>query len=143
MTSNPCAESLLVHPNPYELVIYGPSPGPETPAPQSSVPIADTLGWDTVFALRLPNVNNALKQPDASPGSFDLSLSSDYSIKGDFGPWQITRGGDGKNLYLLAPITSGAMEFNKQSISMAGAQATVVFTLSYIPPQTPPPPGLS
>jgi hypothetical protein len=140
MLNHGSSEKLFVYPNPYELMIHDPNPSPETPAPESSVPIADTLGWDTVFALHLPNVNHALAQPGASPGSFEQDLGKGYSIQGEFGPWQITRGGDGKNLYLLAPITSGSMEFNNVKTSMAGAEATVIITLDFTPTQPPPPP---
>ena len=132
-------EKIVVYPSRFALHLHDPAPMTEPPAPASSVPIADTLGWDTVFAIRLPDVNKALKEPNASPGAFSKDLGGGYSIQGTFGPWQVTRGGDGRNLYLLAPITSGTMEFNNQPTSMAGGVATVIITLSYLPPQPPPP----
>lgn len=131
---------VLVHPNRYEVVLHELDPMAEPPAPDSDVPIADTLGWDTVFAIRLPDVNQALMKPAASPGAFDQDLGGGYSIEGEFGPWQVTMGGDGKNLYLLAPITAGNLHFNHNSTSMAGGMATVIITLSYLPPQPPPAP---
>jgi Clostridium P-47 protein len=138
------AEQIVVHPNKYAIRIHDPDPMPE-PAPPalSDVPIADTLGWDTVFAINLPHVNEALKQPGSAPGGFSQFFSSTYAIAGTFGTWQVAMGGDGQDIYLRVPIADGStLNFSNSTYDMAGGLATVMINLDYVPsvPKTAPVP---
>lgn len=139
-------EQIVVHPNPYAIRIHDPNPMPDPPAParDTSVPIADTLGWDTVFAINLPHVNEALKQPGSAPGEFHQSFSPTYAIAGTFGTWAVTMGGDGQDIYLLVPIADAStLTFSGHKYDMGGGLATVMINLDYVPrlPEKAPPPS--
>lgn len=134
------SERIVVHPNQYAVTIHDPKPMATSPAPVATTPVADTLGWDTVFAITLPNVNSALRQPAASPGNFDAKLASNYAISGTFGDWQVTMGGDGQDVYLLVPVKSGTLNYLGTSYSMDGSVATVVINFDFLPGQPAVPP---
>ncbi|MCC6461682.1 MAG: TULIP family P47-like protein [Saprospiraceae bacterium] len=144
-------EKIVVHPGDYRIVLHNTNAPAyrasrllaAAPAAASPIPKADTFGWDTVFAIRLPDVNNALKKPGANPGSFSQDLGDGYTIQGEFDSWQIVMGGDGKNVYLDAPIKTGSLTFNKVTTNIDGAIATVEIALNYLPPPpaVPPPPS--
>ncbi len=137
-------EKVVIHPNnPYDLVLHDPETFAiarqqrtvlESIKKDVAVPIADTFGWDTVFAIRLPDLNNALCKPNASPGSFSQDMGNGYHINGTFGFWQVKRGGDGKNLQLSVPIHTGTMGYNNTSTVLDGATAIVEIALNYLPP---------
>ena len=128
------AEKIVVHPSKYAIRIHDPDPMPErVPPALSDVPIADTLGWDTVFAINLPHVNEALKQPGSAPGDFSQVFSSAYAIAGTFGTWQVTLGGDGEDIYLLVPVAGGTLDFNGSTYDITGGLATVMINFDYVP----------
>lgn len=97
---------------------------------------AFTYGWDTAFAIRLPDVNAAIVKAGSSPKSFaEEAPDKSCTISGAFGPWQVCRGGDGVLIHFAIPITSGSMTFKGQSIPVAGATVTIEVQLRHIPPQ--------
>jgi len=103
------------------------------------VPSADTMGWDTVFAIRVPDVNAAIVEEKTSPKTFASGdLGGGWSITGDFGDWQITPGGDGENINLLIPATSGNMVFSGKTYALDGAQITAQYKLELMPGNPPP-----
>jgi hypothetical protein len=103
------------------------------------VPSAGTLGWDTVFAIRVPDVNAAIVEEKTSPKTFASGdLGGGWSITGDFGDWQITPGGDGENINLLIPATSGIMVFSGKTYALDGAQITAQYKLELMPGNPPP-----
>jgi len=96
---------------------------------------ATTLGWDTTFAIRLPDVNKALAKSGTYPKDFDLVIDPDdnYSVKGTFGLWQIARGGDGGIVFMSTPIVDGQTTNGSKSYSMKGATVYISVKLKYIP----------
>ncbi|MEM7375100.1 MAG: TULIP family P47-like protein [Bacteroidota bacterium] len=146
-------EKHVIHPyNPFHLILHEPGEHLKL-APQSrsvlaqtaASPIADTFGWDTVFAIRLPDLNNAIKTTGSSPKAFKEDLGGGYTIEGGFDTWRVSRGGDGRNLFLETPINSGTMMFNKVAVSLEGVSATVEIGLDFLPLQSEkvPPPSQS
>ena len=104
-----------------------------------AAPPADTLGWDTVFAIRATDVNKAIVKQKTTPPTFDSGdLGGGWSIKGNFNDWQITTGGDGENLNVLVPASSGNMIFGGKTYSLAGAVVTAQYKLELIPGNPPP-----
>ncbi|HEU4430019.1 MAG TPA: TULIP family P47-like protein [Myxococcota bacterium] len=72
-----------------------------------SAQLADTYGWDTVFAIGLADVNRAIVKSGATPSGFEIERASGamrVRISGTFAPWQIVPGGDGQNLHMAIPI---------------------------------------
>lgn len=101
----------------------------------------DTYGWDTVFALPASKVNQAIVTNHASPTSFtysDPDPSSDdnipFTVNAGFGDWQLTTGGDGKNIRLSLPLLNVTLEYTqtgKKHIFPTGT-ATIEVQLHYL-----------
>ena len=99
---------------------------------------AFTYGWDTVFAIRKPDVNAAIVKAGSSPTSFSqVAPDNSCSVTGTFGPWQVC-GGDGVDLHFQVPIVKGSLSYKNASYPMDGADATIEVQLEYIPPQPKP-----
>jgi hypothetical protein len=82
------------------------------PAP-TEIPSLDLFGWDTTFVISLTRANEAIKARKSSPTTFELTETSrsgavTAAIKGTWGDWSLTPKGDGQNIVLLCPITSGS-----------------------------------
>lgn len=102
-------------------------------------PKADTLGWDTVYAIRVPDLNSAIIKQKTSPKTFAVSepLGANSNLKGIFSDWQVTTGADGENMNVLVPATSGTFTFLSQDYDIGGAVFTALFHLNVIPPNPP------
>jgi hypothetical protein len=104
----------------------------------------DTLGWDTVFAVPVPEVNAQFAASKAYPQTFAYTLSGALvtaTINGAFGPWSITNGGSGAIVRMLLPITSGSMAVTGgPTIDLSNGAVTIEVNLLYVPqpPSTPP-----
>jgi hypothetical protein len=95
---------------------------------------ASTYGWDTNFAIRFPDANAAIVKQHSSPKSFDVTApDNSCSATGTFGDWQIT-GGDGVDLHMSIPVTSGTLVYKGQNYDMSGVTAMVEVQLNYLPP---------
>lgn len=93
---------------------------------------ADTNGWDTVFAIPVQYVNQAIAASRASPTSFAHSDSTiPASITGTFGVWQIALGGSGELLAMTIPITSATLTYNGVNTPLTDLTATVLVNLTY------------
>lgn len=74
---------------------------------------ADTNDWDTVFAIRFNDANTAITHNwanvDSKAKNVSQAASDDpsYDLNGVLGPWQLTVGGDGKNIRMKCPFVSG------------------------------------
>lgn len=103
-------------------------------------PKADTLGWDTVFAIRMTDVNKAIVKQKTTPPTFSASnpLGEGSSLSGNFAAWQLTIGADGENVNVLVPASSGAFIFGGKSYDLTGVIATAQYHLNVIPPNAPP-----
>ena len=96
-----------------------------------------TFGWDTAFAVRIDNVNAAIKNRGSSPKKFSYSEPTDKSTfcTGDFGDWALVRGGDGSGVNVYIPITNIKGQFKNgssyTSYSCAGASLIVTVRLKF------------
>jgi len=87
--------------------------------PLASLSTTSTLGdplytdWDTLFGITYDKANTAIQTNWSSlemqnTGTFKfMGQEGTYTLDAKFGPWQITIGGDGKNIDLSCPISSG------------------------------------
>jgi hypothetical protein len=95
-------------------------------------------GWDTVSALSATAANRALAaNSQRLITHFQVSgstLSGDYELQGEFGPWQIVPGGSGSLLRLALPIAAGTIRPDGgASIDLAGSSAVVDVSLQLLP----------
>jgi hypothetical protein len=96
---------------------------------------ADTLGWDTVNAIRLPQVNAAMLKSDLYPKKFDTGeISPGWSLTGDFGPWTLVRGGSGAIVFLRTPLPLATMTFTgTPDLVVHDGWASIAIKLEYLP----------
>lgn len=75
-----------------------PAGGTETP----------TFGFDTVFALSLDGINNAIKQRGSSPKKLDWPQQGplQFGLTADFDDWQMVPSGDGAEIHFALPMTN-------------------------------------
>ncbi len=109
---------------------------------------ADTNGWDTVFAIKFPDVNAAIKKAKSSPQSFELNDDTDpdskLALAGVFGDWALTTGGQGQNVHMALPILRGQLKRTaldptsgvrtETTLDLAGATATIEVRLEMVQP---------
>lgn len=98
---------------------------------------ADTNNWDTVYAIKFPDVNAALRKPGACPTSFGPVTEGGASASGTFGPWQLS-GGDGALLHMTVPIPTGSAAYDGHTYPMNGSVATIEIELNFLPQPAPP-----
>lgn len=99
----------------------------DTPCPGQNggvVKGADTYDWDTTFATTFLYANKAIMEnwanlPDAVKNIKESATSPvEYSLDGTFDAWQLTVGGDGKNIRMTCPL-SGTYEFGTESFKLS------------------------
>ncbi len=94
--------------------------------------IADTYGWDTAFAINFSNANMAMTDnwskvnPKAKNFNYTATDDPSYQITGVFSPWQLTLGGDGKNVRMQCAIESGTYKAAGQTYDFAGKNTSVI-----------------
>ena len=84
----------------------------DTSPAEASGGSADTLGWDTVFAVTTKKVNEAIVSRKQYPKALQFKQTADpnafppivTSLEADFGPWQICEGGDGPEIWFQVPM---------------------------------------
>ncbi|WP_218511636.1 TULIP family P47-like protein [Variovorax sp. dw_308] len=112
--------------------------------------MADTYGWDTVFAIRADDVNAAIKTLATSPKTFSASTIDPHTqatiqVSGTFSDWAITLGGSGKLLHMSTPVTSlvaaGTVNGQPVSFTYGAGSFEIEVELEYVPHTDPPPPG--
>ena len=96
---------------------------------------ADTYNWDTAFALNFTHANQAVTNGWAkvSDGAKNLVQAADddpsYNVKAVLGPWQLTVGGDGKNIRMACPVASGVYNAGSKVIDFDQAKCRVVIEI--------------
>lgn len=103
-----------------------------TIASDSSDQAASTFGWDTVYAIRTADVNDAIVKTASSPKSFDYEQDG-VKISGSFGPWKLTRGGDGSNLHFELPLLTATVADEDGSTSFQQCSAVVELQAQFLP----------
>lgn len=94
-----------------------------------------TNGWDTVHALRFSEVNKAIVNAKSSSSSFEEHIEDDDGhqvIAGQFAPWQLTTGGDGRNVRLILPIPEAIFEFRDNRDNLRNVKATIEINLDWV-----------
>lgn len=94
-----------------------------------------THGWDTVFAIPVPDVNKAIVDKKSSPKAFEFTDPQNvYKLEGTFGDWQMAQGGDGKEVRMNLPMTTLKVTFlsNGQCHEYSGS-CIIGIELHYIP----------
>jgi hypothetical protein len=100
---------------------------------------ADTYGWDTAFAISFANANSAIASgwASVSDGAKNFSQAADddptFNIAGVFGAWQLTEGGDGKNIRMLVPAVSGTYKAGGKQYDLTGAEVVIEVGMEWVP----------
>jgi hypothetical protein len=97
----------------------------------------DTYDWDTSFAIRFPDANAAVTNGWASvqDDAKNVSATADgYTLTATLGPWQLTLGGDGRNVWMNLPVVSGDLQPPTGATTpLAGATFVAEINLQYVP----------
>ncbi|WP_125721300.1 TULIP family P47-like protein [Flavobacterium ustbae] len=118
---------------------------PTAPAPEvvKELPVnknADTNDWDTVFAIRFNDANVAISNSWAKIDDKAKNVSQvatddpNYNLTGVLGPWQLTIGGDGKNIRMNCPFVSG--NFNagpSKKYDVKGYEVIIEVGMQWVP----------
>src|SRR5215813_7155576 len=94
---------------------------------------AETYGWDTVFAIPIPSVNEAIVNHRSSPSGFTYS-DSEIDASATFGDWQIVQGGSGKAIYLSLPLQSITLAIHStgKHLALPTGTAVIEVQLQYV-----------
>ena len=109
----------------------------DTNLTQSGQGEISTFGWDTAFAVRIENVNTAIKSRGASPLNYTYIEPTDTSTYciGDFDVWSVVRGGDGSGVNIRIPLLNISGQYNNGSgyttYHCAGGSIIVTVRLEY------------
>jgi hypothetical protein len=113
---------------------------PEVFVPRAAIPPsllaaeADTLGWDVVHAVRLPEANATLAASERWPTAFDYEVQAGWRVAGTFRAWQLVRGGSNSILFLRAPLAMASMTFSgAPDLRFTDGWVTVSVKLDYLP----------
>ncbi|WP_275099546.1 TULIP family P47-like protein [Sedimenticola hydrogenitrophicus] len=106
--------------------------------------VASTFGWDTVFAIRIRDVNTAIR--NASPAPYPAVFAHPYQsstlgavpFRGSFGPWQMCSGGSGDIVRFRVPLTTLEFDIPDEhgkpvTTALGPAQAVIEVRLSFLP----------
>ncbi|MBO2011378.1 TULIP family P47-like protein [Hymenobacter negativus] len=103
-----------------------------TTNPPPAAQLADTYGWDTAYALTIPQLNAAIVKQGSSPTTFAYSQGG-VSISGTFGAWQVCRGGDGKLLHMLIPMPTLTAVSGTTTLDYTNGSCVIELHLQYVP----------
>lgn len=104
-------------------------------------PTADTYNWDTVVALHFDTTNKAITNNwgtvDNRVKSVSQAASDDpsYNLSANLNPWQVTTGGDGKNINMSVPVSGGTYQAGTKSYPLEnlGMYVIIQINLDWIP----------
>ncbi|WP_119417922.1 TULIP family P47-like protein [Desertibaculum subflavum] len=66
---------------------------------------APTLGWDTVFGIRIADANACIARAESYPKQFDIADPKDQlAAAGSFGPWALALGGSDSLINMSLPV---------------------------------------
>ncbi|QOS99888.1 TULIP family P47-like protein [Brevibacterium sp. JNUCC-42] len=94
------------------------------------------MGWDTNYVTSYSNVNKAIQQKKLYPQNFYTEDSDDifgdFSMNGTFDSWEITTGGDGKNVNFICKIGEDSyFSFETRSYPLNGDLVKIQLKLQY------------
>lgn len=113
-------------------------PAPLRVAAGENQKAVDTYGWDTIFAIRIADVNKAIVDFKSSPREFDfIDEEAKLSCSGTFSDWSICEGGDGQNIRFALPISDikGSYGTGDKAITFSYPKLTAIIQikLRFIP----------
>lgn len=95
--------------------------------------LTSTLNWDTVFAISAAKVNEDIVNKKVSPLTFSYSSEKKDWIKGNFGDWQIVKGGDGALIYMSIPVYHVAGSTSLGDFNWEKGSVIIEVGLAYLP----------
>lgn len=94
--------------------------------------------WDTATIVRADKLNEEIEKKKTYPLEIgyqvqDKETEDIYSINGLFLPWQITPGGDGRNLWFKISFKNGSFQIGENQVDLQDVSLTVSVSLAYFP----------
>lgn len=97
---------------------------------------AETYNWDTVVALHFDTTNRALSDNwssvDDRAKNISQAASDDpsYQLTASLDAWQLSMGGDGKNINMSVPVSGGTYHAGSNSYSLDGLGMSVIIQIN-------------
>jgi hypothetical protein len=91
----------------------------------------DTYRWDTVFAIRMADVNAAIRAAGTSPPTMAYTSPDGWQLTATFGTWQLTNQGDGRQVWLSLPLLAGSLTMDGKAHAFSNLSAAVSVELAY------------
>ncbi len=97
--------------------------------------LAPTDGWDTVFGIRLSEVNAALTNSAAYPKAFQVDDPTDgIMAQGVFGSWQIAPGGSNQLVNFVIPVPQASVTLpDKTEEHLQDVTVPILLRMEFIP----------
>ena len=96
--------------------------------------LVDLFGWDTAFAIRYAEVNQAIRSAGSSPQQFSQSDQVDgYSVSGDFDNWAVIPGGSGDLLRMEIPFHDTTLQTPTEKLTGLQGRIEVLLRLQFVP----------
>ena len=101
-------------------------------------PTITTNGWDTVSICRVSALNSRIESEKTYPAEIhQKDIESDLSLDGEFDPWQVVTGGDGKNVKINVPLKTGTFiglpSGGTNEFDVSGCSVDILIKLQYFP----------
>jgi len=93
----------------------------------------DTAGWDTVSAIHIGELNNAIRLAKTSPSDFSEEADKGVHVSADFGDWNILPDSDGPILSMEMPLKNLCVTEGRDSRTYDTARAMVDVHLELLP----------
>jgi Clostridium P-47 protein len=100
-------------------------------APTDPNELTDTFQWDTVFAIKIKDVNAAIKSAGSSPVKMDYTLDGGGEVACTFGDWSIDSSGDGSLIHLNIPVNTCTFSLNGKSETIDGFNCIAEVQMHY------------
>jgi|GEM_PF-1503526 len=92
-----------------------------------------TFGWDSVYTIKIDNINRQLREDRSTPKGFDSEIDEQNTARAEFGTWQIAATGDGKLINFELPLKQVTVTRGDRDVVLPDAVATVQVELEFVP----------
>jgi hypothetical protein len=104
--------------------------------------LASTLGWDTVFALHIADLNATIAQARPFPDAFTEDDAADgISASGRFTAWEVAPGGAGPLLRMCIGVEDAILRMHETELPPRALKAEIELRLTFLEQETDPAPA--
>ena len=105
-------------------------------APKTESASLDLRGWDTVSAVRIGDLNKAIRDAGTTPPEFSQPVDArgkNANTSANFRPWQVLPDGDGEELKMQIDFEEAVVDIEGQETKCGGGVALITVRLEMLP----------